>query len=96
MVSLDALQQVGALPDPVASDTEPARQIEEAEAAALVRRELARLPTGQRVAAELFYLRDLSLAETAAQLGIAPGAVKTRLHNARQTLRRRLDLQPPQ
>jgi len=38
----------------------------------------------------LFYLHGFSHAETAAQLGIATGAIKTRLHKARGTLRKAL------
>ena len=38
----------------------------------------------------LHYLSGLSYAETAEQLGIEVGAVKTRLHKARAALRRQL------
>jgi DNA-directed RNA polymerase specialized sigma24 family protein len=38
------------------------------------------LPRGQRAAVLLFYLAGLTYAETAAQLGIDVGAVRTRLH----------------
>jgi DNA-directed RNA polymerase specialized sigma24 family protein len=39
----------------------------------------------------LFYLRELSLADTAAVLDVPVGTVKSRLHRARGLLRRRLD-----
>jgi len=55
-----------------------------------VQRAVADLPRGQRAAVVLFYLHGLSHAETAAQLGIDTGAVKTRLHKARGTLRKAL------
>jgi RNA polymerase sigma factor (sigma-70 family) len=51
-----------------------------------VRRAIAALPPGQREAVVLFYLSGMTCAETAAMLGIAPGAVKTRLHKARRRL----------
>lgn len=55
-----------------------------------VQRAVADLPRGQRAAVALFYLHGFSHAETAAQLGIEVGAVKTRLHKARGTLRKTL------
>ena len=51
---------------------------------------VAALPAGQRDAVALFYLLDLSHAETAARLGTSAGAVKTRLHKARAALQARL------
>lgn len=44
------------------------------------------LPRGQRDAVLLFYLQGLSHREVAAELGISPGAVKARLHQARTAL----------
>ena len=55
-----------------------------------VRVAVAALPSGQRQAVVRFYLEGLTIAETAQKLGIGAGAVKTRLHKARVTLRRRL------
>ncbi len=55
-----------------------------------VRQAVADLPSGQRRAVVLFYLAGLSQAEVAATLGIEVGAVKTRLHKARSSLRRQL------
>jgi RNA polymerase sigma factor (sigma-70 family) len=49
------------------------------------------LPKGQREAVTLFYLAGLTQAEAAEHLGIPPGAVKTRLHKARASLRARLE-----
>ncbi len=61
------------------------------EVAALVRAAIAELPAGQREAVTLYYLAGLTQAEAAEHLGIAPGAVKTRLHKARASLRVRLE-----
>lgn len=55
-----------------------------------VREAISALPPGQRAAVALFYLADLDQAETAVQLGIAEGAVKTRLYKARASLRGQL------
>ena len=49
------------------------------------------LPKGQRDAVALYYLAGLTQAEAAEHLGIPPGAVKTRLHKARASLRARLE-----
>ncbi len=46
------------------------------------------LPAGQRAAVALHYLAQLSVAEVAATLGIAPGTVKSQLHDARVALAR--------
>jgi RNA polymerase sigma-70 factor (ECF subfamily) len=54
---------------------------------------LARLPAAQSELLALFYLDELSLAETGRVLGIAPLAVGQRLHRARQALRRVLENQ---
>jgi bifunctional DNase/RNase len=65
--------------------------VEAADVTARVRAAIAELPRGQREAVTLFYLAGLTHAEAAEHLGIAPGAVKTRLHKARATLRTRLE-----
>lgn len=69
----------------------PEALAEAADLARRVRRAVADLPQGQRVAVLLVYLSGLTQAEAAAQLGIPAGAVKTRLHKARATLRLRLE-----
>lgn len=48
---------------------------------------LADLPKQQRLAIALFYLEDLSIAETASALDISEGAVKYHLHQGRERLR---------
>jgi len=65
-------------------------QAEAADVAVRIRQALDALPSGQRAAVLLFYLSDLTYIETADALGIELGAVRTRLHKARGTLRRHL------
>jgi len=48
------------------------------------------LPTRQRVALSLFYLGDLTSAQTADAMGISDGAVRFHLHQARDRLREML------
>jgi RNA polymerase sigma-70 factor (ECF subfamily) len=55
---------------------------------------LATLDGQQRIAAALFYVEDLSVAEVAHAMGISAGAVKYHLHGARATLRAALETQP--
>jgi len=68
----------------------PHEAAEAAELAERVRAAIEELPRGQREAVTLYYLAGLSQADAAAHLGIPPGAVKTRLHKARASLRVRL------
>ena len=49
---------------------------------------LAGVPAGQREVLILRFVDDLSLAEIALALGLPPGTVKSRLHNALESLRR--------
>ena len=51
---------------------------------------LAGLPRQQRLSLALFHVDGLSVAETAATLGISEGAVKFHLHQGRSTLRGQL------
>ncbi len=88
--SLDALYGGRHSEEPVDWEMGPAERAEQAEVGQRVRQAVDGLPPGQRAAVVLFYLSGLSHAETAAQLGVDVGAVKTRLHKARGTLRRRL------
>jgi len=55
---------------------------------------LAQLPTQQRIAAALFYVEDLSVAEIADAMRLSEGAVKYHLHAARTTLREALEPRP--
>lgn len=76
--------------EPVDQGPGPAEAAEGAELAERVRSAVAALPAGQRSAVLLVYLGGMTQAEAAAQLGVESGAVKTRLHKARRTLRRTL------
>jgi RNA polymerase sigma-70 factor (ECF subfamily) len=55
-----------------------------------VERAVAALPPLQKEALILFEYEDFSLEEIAQIVGVEVGAVKARLHRARETLRRRL------
>jgi RNA polymerase sigma-70 factor (ECF subfamily) len=81
------LAPVPELPDPAPT---PDAAAEARELAERVRAAIATLPRGQREAVTLFYLAGLTHAETAAHLGTAVSAVKTRLHKARASLRAQL------
>ena len=52
-----------------------------------IRQALEALPPGQRQAVELIHLRELSVAEAAARVGITPGALKVRAHRGYRALR---------
>jgi RNA polymerase sigma factor (sigma-70 family) len=57
-----------------------------ADLAARVRQTVDTLAPGQRAAVLAFYYQGMSHAEAAAELGVSPGAVKARLHQARMAL----------
>ena len=78
------------LPEPVDPRPGPVAIGETAEVRAWIDWAVAGLPPVQRVAVILHYLAGLTQAETATLLGVEMGAVKTRLHKARATLRREL------
>jgi len=69
---------------------DPAEVAELADLATRVRDAIALLADGQADAVRLFYLQGLSHSEVAAELGISPAAVKSRLHQARGALAPRL------
>jgi len=78
-------------PEPAAGDdADPLRQVLDAEAAEAVRRAVGELPPLQREVVVLFEYEGMSLAETAAVCAIDVGTVKSRLHRARERLRRTL------
>jgi RNA polymerase sigma-70 factor (sigma-E family) len=68
------------IPDSAAPDRESVEALD-------IGRALARLPLGQRVLVVLRYLEDVSVAETAAMLGISEGTVKSQTARAARTLR---------
>lgn len=76
---------------PVAWSTTPDELASRAELRAQVRSCIDRLPEGYREVLVLRDLEELDTEETARALGIHPGAVKTRLHRARQALRTLLE-----
>ncbi len=69
---------------------EPLRRLLDAELAEEVRRAVSALPPLQREVVILFEYEELTLAEVAAVVGADTGTVKSRLHRARQGLRRAL------
>ncbi|CAN5440764.1 sigma-70 family RNA polymerase sigma factor [soil metagenome] len=52
---------------------------------------IRRLPLEQRLAVSLHYGEDLAVEQVAAVLGVPVGTIKSRLHNARRTLRTYLE-----
>jgi len=88
------IRDSGEEPDPQTPDLVPGIE------AALLRNEIAEavrlaviaLPGPQREAIVLFEFEGLSLAETAAVLGVAPNAIKARLHRGRACLKASLPL----
>ena len=69
---------------------------EERELLQLVRNAVDVLPPGQRDAVLMHYIDGLSCEEVAVLLGSSPGAIRVRLHRARQQLREQLaTLAPP-
>ena len=69
---------------------DPLEDLLSAERSEIISRAVAALPPGQREALILFEYEELSLEEIAEATGIETGAVKARLHRAREALRRRL------
>jgi RNA polymerase sigma factor (sigma-70 family) len=85
--SLDRLLADRCLGEPARIGADPAIHAEAEEVSARVREAIAVLPAGQRDAVTLFYLAGMTHTEIAEQLRTAPGAIKTRLHKARGSLR---------
>jgi RNA polymerase sigma-70 factor (ECF subfamily) len=77
---------------PIAYETyaDPAanRDIEANEASETLTEAIAALPPGQRQAVELLRLRELSLAEAAAESGQSVGALKVSMHRALRALQK--------
>jgi RNA polymerase sigma-70 factor, ECF subfamily len=73
-----------------AGGTDPLCAVLQEEAAVAVRQAVAALPPLQREAVVLFEYQEMSLAEIAAICDIDVGTVKSRLHRARERLRRTL------
>ena len=71
-----------------ATTPEPAMLLEQDEERDQIDAALAALPEAQRVVVALFYISDYSLQEISTFLGIPVGTVKSRLHTARERLKR--------
>ncbi|HZE72452.1 MAG TPA: RNA polymerase sigma factor [Pyrinomonadaceae bacterium] len=79
------------LDDPLVPEREaPLRRVLDQELSAIVKEAVFMLPPLQREALVLFEYEGLSLAEIAVVVGSDIGAVKARLHRARERLRRAL------
>jgi RNA polymerase sigma-70 factor (ECF subfamily) len=72
------------------AELDPLENLLSAERSEIVARAVVALPPLQREALILFEYEELSLEEIAEVAGIEVGAVKARLHRARETLRSRL------
>jgi RNA polymerase sigma-70 factor (ECF subfamily) len=72
------------------ADLNPLENLLSAERSEVVARAVVALPPFQREVIVLFEYEELSLEEIAEVAGTEVGAVKARLHRARETLRRRL------
>jgi RNA polymerase sigma-70 factor (ECF subfamily) len=89
---LPAFDEAGHHARPVRPWAEQApAQLARAETRAAVRACIARLPEPYRTVLLLRDIEELDTEQTARQLGVSPGAVKTRLHRARQALRALLE-----
>lgn len=73
-----------------AVDAPPERDLERTERRALIRAAVTELSPKAQGVIERYYLRGLSVQQTAAELGVPPGTVKRRLFEARERLRGRL------
>jgi RNA polymerase sigma-70 factor (ECF subfamily) len=76
---------------PVRDWPEPFAALERQEARAAVRRHIEELPEDFRTVLLLRDIEGMGTDETARLLGLTTGAVKTRLHRARQALRALLE-----
>ena len=73
-----------------ANGSDPLCTVLQEEAAEAVRQAIAALPPLQREAVVLFEYQEMSLADIAASCAIDVGTVKSRLHRARERLKRTL------
>ncbi len=80
-----------AMPDHAAetfADPESNRELDRGDSSETVRRWVAKLPPGQRQAVEMLKLKEMSLAEAAAQSGQSITALKVATHRALANLRK--------
>jgi RNA polymerase sigma-70 factor (ECF subfamily) len=78
--------------EPVVNERDPVDDVLRSLRGEAVARALRELPTAQRIAVELAYLRGMTQVEIAAALGEPLGTIKTRLRLALQKLRGSLEL----
>lgn len=76
------------------ADPDSQAPTEESDRRQLLEAALNRLPAAQRVPLVLYHFEQLSYEEIAQRLGISLGKLKTDIHRGRETLRRRLALNP--
>lgn len=84
------LEREGRSPDPDAlhgSVAPPIDRLQRREMEARVHRLVARLSPAQKAAVTLFYLEEMSVAETARVMAVPENTVKSHLHRARVRLR---------
>ncbi len=84
---LPAFLDDGHQANPARAWRDPADEAQREETRDLVRRRIAELPEDYRTVLLLRDIEEMDTEETARLLGLTPGAVKTRLHRARQALR---------
>ncbi len=75
------------LPDPASDDAQPLELLQAAQEQRRLRSALRQLPMADRSALALVYNHELDLAQVARIEDCTPGAIKVRLHRARQRLR---------
>lgn len=78
--------------EPLVTERDPVDDVLQSLSGEAVARALRQLPTAQRVAVEMAYLRGLTQVEIATALGEPLGTIKTRLRLAMQKLRGSLEL----
>ena len=78
--------------EPIVSDRDPVEDVLASLRGEAVARALQALPSAQRIAVELAYLRGMTQVEIASVLGEPLGTIKTRLRLAMQKLRGSLEL----
>ena len=90
--TFDARPEARVIPFPLMSpDMNPEQAAARQDVRRLLERAIDGLPEPFRVVFVLRDVEELSIEETAAQLGLRPETVKTRLHRARRRLREALD-----
>ena len=90
--TFDARPEARVIPFPLMSpDMNPEQAAARQDVRRLLERAIDALPEPFRVVFVLRDVEELSIEETAAQLGLRPETVKTRLHRARRRLREALD-----